>query len=173
METLKYKYAADGAYPDLADVQRDLRSAKIIQNLYAGKSSELSAITQYCYQAFVSQRFNDEINEVFLHIAEVEMHHLELLANAIIKLGGNPTFSNSGGWWSGSNVYYNNNIINMINRDIRDEELAILDYKKAAAFIKDAGVDALLNRIIADEEVHIEVLTRLKEAVIFYLPEGK
>ena len=172
MEIEKFKYSAEGAYPELTGVVKNSQYARILHNLYAGRGSEMTATLQYCYQSFNSAIINKEIAEVFLHIGEVEMHHMELLANAVILLGGNPTYSNSGGWWNGSNVYYNGNLINMINRDLRDEELAILDYKKAMAFIKNDSIDALIERIIRDEETHIEILTRLKDAVSFYMPNS-
>lgn len=169
MEIEQFKYCADGAYPILQNVQHNSQYARVLQNNYAGKGGEVTATMQYCYQDFVAHRFNQDIATVLSGIAKVEMHHMELLADAILQLGGNPTISGSGGWWSGNSVYYNVNVINMINRDLRDEELAILDYKKAIAFIHNDEIDALLERIILDEEVHIEVLTRLKQAVEFYL----
>ena len=169
MDIERFRYSAEGAYPELGDLPHNSRYATILQNNYAGKAGEVTAIMQYSYQSFVAHRYNSDIATVLSNIAKVEMEHMELLANAILRLGGNPTISGSGGWWSGSSVYYNTNVINMINRDLRDEELAILDYKKAISYIKNSDIDALLQRIIADEEVHIQVLTRLKQAVEFYL----
>lgn len=65
----------------------------------------------------------------FVLIAMIEIKHLELLGEAIIKLGGNPEFkssySNVGRFWLGSYVNYSTTIKKILLDNIDTEKIAI------------------------------------------------
>ena len=95
------------------------------------------------------------------------MYHLEILGKIIIKIGGNPGY-----WinkkdrnlnWNSSFVNYGLNATEMINYDIADEKLAIKQYISAEKKINDSNIISIIDRIILDEEVHIQILTELSK----------
>ena len=95
------------------------------------------------------------------------MYHLEILGKLIIKLGGNPGY-----WinkkdkklnWNSSFVNYGLNATEMINYDIADEKLAIKQYISDEKKINDSNIISIIDRIILDEEVHIQILTELSK----------
>ena len=100
-------------------------------------------------------------------IAVVEMHHLDLLSQVISLLGGDPTFSavrnNRCIVWNGSMVNYCKNLPQMIRYNIRAEQEAIANYRRHIAFIKDRQIQALLERIIEDEEIHLAIFRQMLE----------
>ena len=51
----------------------------------------------------------------------------------------------------------------MINYDIADEKLAIKQYISAEKKIDDSNIISIIDRIILDEEVHIQILTELSK----------
>ena len=51
----------------------------------------------------------------------------------------------------------------MVNYDIVDEKLAIKQYISAEKKINDSNIISIIDRIILDEEVHIQILTELSK----------
>jgi len=157
------KYRYDAPYPDTKGVARNLAYAKIIQESFSSPISEFTAASQYVFDHLVSGPQNDEISAAFEGIAIVEMEHLELLGELILELGALPFYK--GDWrnkfWQGNFVKYNTNLRTMILCAISDEKKAISQYEKSIKMIKDPKINKLLERIILDEEVHIEIFKEL------------
>ena len=95
------------------------------------------------------------------------MYHLEILGKLIIKLGGNPGY-----WinkkdkklnWSPHFINYGLNVTEMINYDINDEKVAIKQYISTQKKIDDSNIISIIDRVILDEEVHIQILTELSK----------
>ena len=63
-----------------------------LRDLYAGRRSELGAITQYCFQSFALSGQDEAMSKLLRDIAIVEMHHLEMLGKLICLCGGSPDF---------------------------------------------------------------------------------
>ena len=51
----------------------------------------------------------------------------------------------------------------MINYDIKDEKVAIKQYSSTQKKIDDSNIISIIDRIILDEEVHIQILTELSK----------
>jgi len=157
------KYRYDAPYPDTKGVARNLAYAKIIQESFSSPISEFTAASQYVFDHLVSGPQNDEISAAFEGIAIVEMEHLEMLGELILELGALPFYK--GDWrnkfWQGNFVKYNTNLRTMILCAISDEKKAISQYEKSIKMIKDPKINKLLERIILDEEVHIEIFKEL------------
>jgi bacterioferritin len=87
------------------------------------------------------------------------MLHLEILANLIILLQGNPIYggryNTADRFWNSTYVYYGNNITHQLENDLESEYKAIQNYKRHIGIIKDPYVQAVLKRIIKDEELHV------------------
>ena len=160
-------YSVNLPYPEIKVENKNPAYAQILQDDYAGTVSELTAITQYVYHNLVTGETRKEIADALLGIAIVEMNHLHLLGEAIIKLGGNPVYkaskNNTGEFWNGTYVQYSTNIKNLLIDDINSEKAAISNYRKHIELIKDKNIQKLLKRIIADEELHVIIFTQYLE----------
>ncbi|MCX4361973.1 MAG: ferritin-like domain-containing protein [Clostridia bacterium] len=158
------KYALDTPYPQLRGACSPC-DIKMLMDLYAGRASELTSITQYLYEHYVIDGLDDNVSECVLGIAKVEMYHHSLLGEAIVKMGGDPIMGGSTCFWSGSNLKYTQNPICFLQNSINAEKLAVSNYRRAAACVKNASLSELLLRIGQDEELHIEILGELLESI--------
>lgn len=124
---------------------------------------ELTAITQYIYEHIELKRFED-FSKILLSIAIEEMHHLDLIGDLIKKLGKKPYYmSKNECFWNAKNVKYHfNNVYDMLMFNIESEKKAILGYKEAIKCTQNKSIQDLLERIILDEQTHLEIFNRLK-----------
>ena len=92
--------------------------------------------------------------------------HLQKLGELIVLLGGDINFSakyRKGGTklWSPEFITIPKNVRSMILADIEAEKAAINQYEMHIKMIGDNDVNAVLKRIIDDEEYHIMILKML------------
>lgn len=125
--------------------------------------SEITAILQYTQQEAV---FENEIGELMLGIALVEMKHYAHVRDAIVALGGTlPKPYNS------KNVNIGGTVVEALTLAAHSEVATIQFYKSVKARIT-ASTDTadiarkLLTKLIADESLHLKMLTQqLKKEV--------
>lgn len=157
--------AVNKSYPDPKVECKNLNYANILLQDYAGAVSELTAITLYSYQHFSSAHIYKDYAELIEAIAVVEMRHMELLGKTIRKLGVKPAFIDSvytnGRPWNATYVNYNDNIIAMLEEDIKSESKAIENYENHLCIIEDRYIKKLLERIILDEKHHLRCFGEL------------
>lgn len=146
-------YLDSAPYPEVTGA-KDPETVALIKEDYAGVTSELTAITSYIYQNITSDE-DPSFASAILQIALVEMTHLDMLGDAIMTLGGNPSFGNGKHFWQASSVDYANTIPAMLKSDIASETKAIENYQKHAAATKNPSVRTLLLRIVEDEKLHL------------------
>lgn len=153
------EFASPEPYPEVTVLAPNYQYALLLQDDYAGIVSEFTAISQYLYHHFFFENIDKELGNLLRGVSIVEMHHMKLLAQAIILLGGNPqiggSYSTRGAFWNGSFVYYGNNICQQLSSDIQSEIKAIQIYRDHIQLIADPNIKQLLGRIILDEQVHI------------------
>ena len=93
------------------------------------------------------------------------MHHLEMLGEIIVLLGGKPGYwinDKKKKYWTGKLVNYDiSSLQTILTIDIEDEKAAIKQYKDTITKIDDPNINAVIKRIILDEEFHIQLLTTL------------
>ena len=150
-------------YPPLEVSRPNSAWVPLLKNLYAGRKSELGAITQYCYQSMVLSRARNEISEALRGIAIVEMRHLEMLGRLILLCGGTPDFAGEKPrqWWSGSLVNYRKDLCGALLASLADEVAAVDAYLKAASQISDQKIRQVLRRIAMDESHHAQLLREM------------
>lgn len=133
--------------------------ASLLTNDFAGPVGELSAVTDYTFQALVTP--DQSIASLVSGISKVEMHHLQLIGQLIVSLGGNPRFAVQNGcgtcFWNGQLIGYATNPRDYLREDIKNEKATIENYRNRIEQISDNGVRAVLERIIKDEEHHIDL----------------
>lgn len=156
----------DYPYPPIRVKEKNIIYANMLSVDYCGMVSELSAITQYINNENRLSCDNCPIAKTILGIAMAEMMHLQKLGELIVLLGGDINFSakyRKGGTklWSPEFITIPKNVRSMILADIEAEKAAINQYEMHIKMIGDNDVNAVLKRIIDDEEYHIMILKML------------
>ena len=154
---------AEGAYPSLKNLQCDPYAARIISSAYATSSGELNATLQYIYHSISFLNKCDEKRaELLKSIAIAEMIHLDLLGEALARLGSPPVYSFSPpaqyNFYSTKFVAYSRSLRNMIEDDIMGEKYAIYGYERMLPRLKNDTLRTLICRILEDENLHVEAL---------------
>lgn len=159
IKNLKFKSDGDLVLPDITE--ECLPDALLLQEDYAAKSSETTAVLTYIYQSYIIEPFDKGISTALERIAIQEMHHHSALGNMIVALGGNPIIGARNRFWSGGYVNYSKNPTDMILLNIKAEEIAIADYYLTIARLKTESIKEVIHKIIADERAHIETFTEI------------
>lgn len=158
----------DLPYPPTQVKSQNRDYAMLLSNDYCGAVSEMTAITQYINNENRMSCEKCPFAKTILGIAMAEMIHLQKLGELIYLLGGNVDFAarQSGGkqkLWTPAYVNIPQDIRKMVWADIEAEKAAIKQYKVHINMIQDEYVNAVLMRIIRDEEYHIMMLQALPE----------
>lgn len=154
---------ADLPYPPLQVKERNQAYANLLSIDYCGAVSEMSAVTQYINNENRLSHERCPVAKTLLGIAMAEMMHLQKLGELICLLGGNVDFTakyQNGGrrMWTPEYLAIPENIQKMMIADIGAEKDAIRQYRMHMDMIKDEYINAVLARIIQDEEYHIILL---------------
>lgn len=152
-------------YPPLkAERTNPEYAAQMLSNA-AGCSSEMTAVSMYLYDSVILSENAGEISHAFKKMAVVEMHHLDIFLNLAFLLGADPRlWSQSGNrpcYWSPACGRYLCRTVPILENSLRAEQDTIRQYRAQACQIQDAYIADLLNRIILDEQVHVQILTEL------------
>lgn len=156
----------DLPYPETKVSGRNQLYANLLSNDYCGSVSEMSAITQYINNENRLSCERCPMAKTLLGIAMAEMIHLQKLGEMIILLGGNIDFNavQQNGrqkMWTPACLDIPESAGNMIRADIEAENGAINQYRMHMKMINDEYINAVLARIIMDEEYHIMILRAL------------
>lgn len=156
----------DLPYPAIQVRAKNREYANILSFDYCGSVSELSAITQYINNENRLSCDHCEMAKTILGIAIAEMLHLQKLGQLIFLLGGKIDFyaRHRGGkqqLWTPSFIDIPENHRKMLLADIEAEKAAINQYRMHMRMIRDDCVNAVLARIIKDEQYHIMMLETL------------
>lgn len=135
----------------------DERDCIGLYDLYAGRFSEMTAVCGYVYQSAVAR--DECLVRVLRGIAAVEMHHLDLLAGAIVSLGGDPVFAGRHNFFSGRYADAEREVCAFLQNDIYAEKNAAAEYRRVAELTRDGGLKELLYRIALDEDLHFDILS--------------
>ncbi len=128
----------------------------LLDAMGGGGAAEFTAIAQYINHHFTAR--DEEVAELELCIALVEMQHLEILGDLIVELGGEPRYwRGNHGYWQGHEVAYAMSDKQMLQQDIFSEEAAIAAYEMLLAQIDEPKIQAIIRRIIRDEQVHLRL----------------
>ena len=158
----------DLPYPPIQVREQNTDYANLLSVDYCGAVSEMSAITQYINNENRLACEKCPMAKTLLGIAMAEMMHLQKLGELIYLLGGTVDFTakycnGRQSLWTPEYLDIPENARNMLYADIKSEEDAISQYVTHMKRINDDCVNAVLARIIKDEEYHIMVLRALLE----------
>lgn len=159
----------DLPYPPVRVEGQNRAYANLLSVDYCGSVSELSAITQYINNENRLSCENCAVAKVILSIAMAEMMHLQKLGELIYLLGGDVDFvakycDRKKCMWTPGYLTIPHTLKEMLLADVESEKQAVAQYVMHIKMIDDACVNAVIQRIIQDEEYHIMLLqTLLKE----------
>ena len=156
----------DLPYPPIQVQCRNQDYAALLAFDYCGSVSELSAITQYINNENRLCLSDCRLARTILGIAMAEMMHLQKLGELIQLLGGEVSFAvtQPGGkqtLWTPEYLVLSRDARRMLCADVEAERDAIAQYRAHIRNINDEFVNAVLRRIIRDEEYHIMLLQGL------------
>ncbi|MCX7615028.1 MAG: ferritin-like domain-containing protein [Clostridiales bacterium] len=161
------KYRVNLSYPEINIQEPNEKAAKLLLNDYAGHVSEFGAIAQYIFHMITLEKEYPDVSDALRGIAIVEMDHLDRLGDLIKELGTLPEFKGCEHgkvtYWNATpkNVNYSTSVKKALLADISAEIKAIEQYEEHIKQIDDDRIISLLQRIILDEQIHIEILTSL------------
>ena len=155
-------------YPPLKVQEQNQFYANLLTVDYCGSVSELTAITQYIQGESCMCCEHCAQARTLIGIAMAEMMHLQKLGELICLLGGEVEFSvrQANGkpvMWTPACLTLAQNKKRMLCANIESEKEAIAQYKAHISRISDECVNAVLRRIIKDEEYHIILLQAMLE----------
>lgn len=156
----------DLPYPPIQVQEQNPVYANLLCADYCGAVSEMSAITQYINNENRMSAQRCPLAQIILGIAMAEMIHLQKLGELIYLLGGNLDFTvkhrdGKQKMWTPEYLSIPGNVRKMLLADIESEKAAINQYKMHIKMIRDNSINAVLARIIKDEEYHIMMLQTL------------
>lgn len=169
VESMRYANSSVD-YPDVSKAKPDDGvPAEWFYKAYVGTAptSELTAIIQYTQQRMIF----DQIGETFLGIALTEMKHYDRLGDFINRIGGNvsrPAFS------AAKVDITTKSAAEAVQINIRAEQDTIAEYEKLIQRIQannptptvtSALAIQLINKIVADERVHVRLLAELAQSL--------
>jgi len=153
---------ADLPYPPIQVKEKNRIYANLLSIDYCGAVSEMTAITQYINNENRLSCERCPVARTILGIAMAEMIHLQKLAELIFLLGGSIDFvaRHQDGRQRMWTPEYEEK---MLMADIEAEKATINQYRMHMKMISDSCVNAVLARIIQDEEYHIMLLQMLRK----------
>ncbi len=136
---------------------------KVLETLNSLLADELTAINQYMVHSEMAADWGyEELHEATEKRAIDEMKHAEKLIGRILFLEGLPIVSNLNKLHIGADVE------KQLANDHKSEEEAIVAYNAAVrlcADLGDNGTKSLLEKILAEEEDHIDWLEEQQDQV--------
>lgn len=163
-------FADPAPYPPIQVWGPDARYAKAMLSNIGSCNSEMSAVSLYFYNSIITRSSFEEVADCFHRISMVEMKHLDIFGRLAFLLGADPRLWSSNGknpsYWSPGCNQYPGQIIRLLDNAIRGEHAMISKYRQQAAWIKDPNIVDILNRIILDEEHHIQIFHQLYQDIV-------
>ena len=154
-------------YPPARVQEQNQFYANLLTMDYCGSVSELTAITQYIQGESCMHCEHCTQAQTLIGIAMAEMIHLQKLSELIILLGGSinfavPTRNGRPQMWTPEYVKMTGTMSGIISSNIEAERAAISQYEQHMRMIEDNCVNAVLARIVQDEEYHIMLLQMMQ-----------
>lgn len=155
------KQIEDGAVTKDYKLDRD----RVIAILNAALATEIVCVLRYRYHYFVASGIHSAgVAEEFLTHSNEELQHVDMLAERINQLGGNPEMNPAViTQVSHSEYKEGESLAEMIREDLVAERIAIESYREMVSFFgeKDPTSRRLIEEILATEEEHADEFAKL------------
>lgn len=159
----------DLPYPPVHTENRNLEYAYELLSNIGSDHSEMSTLSLYFYNSVILNPEYSEISQCYHKISIVEMHHLNIFATLCYQMGLNPRLwsmkNNKRYYWSPEYNNYSMKIKEIMENSIKEETSTIQKYTKQAEYIQDADIKKILERIIIDEQHHVDILQKMMKTI--------
>ena len=160
----------DLPYPPVRVRERNPDYADLISVSYCGMVSEMSAVMQYINNESRVAGSSCAAGKILLGMAMAEMTHMQILGSLIGLLGGNICYTakqpGKQAWmWSPQCLTLPDQIGEMLQADLEREIATIDQYNMHIRMIRDDYVNAVLGRIIQDEQYHVMLLRSMMDTM--------
>ena len=163
-------YSLNLPYPPIVVEKKNPRYIPLILQNYSGMVSEFTAVSQYIYHKFKLFDNSPKLANTISGIAMVEMHHLAILGELIVQLGGDPKYwinrKNKMYSWDSKFVDYGKTLKEYLTYDMQSEVAAIRQYEETITKISDENIINIIKRIILDEELHLKLFNELYQEFV-------
>lgn len=153
-------------YPPVCAEQPNPFYARAMLDNIGGSNSEISAVSLYFYNNLITKD-TDNLAHIFHKVSIVEMHHLEIFGELAMQLGANPRLWTHKGrqmrYWTPGYNKYPMKLPELLINSINSEKAAIQKYQSQLKQITDKAIVENLERIILDEQLHVEIFSGLYE----------
>lgn len=165
MDITNFHFSDHTPYPPVeTDGKNPQYAAAILSNIGAC-SSEMTAVSLYFYDSLITRNYRPDIAQCFHRISLVEMRHLDLFGELALKLGADPRLWSCSKsrmyYWCPGCCQYTAHLPDLLTNALNGEIEAIRKYHAQSEWIEDSHIKAILNRIIADEELHVRIFREL------------
>lgn len=168
-KTPKRIYQAAAPYPPVQACGQNRDYGFAMLDNIGGSNSEMSAVSLYFYNQLRTM-YCKEIADCFHHISIVEMHHLEIFGTLAFQLGRDPRLwtriKNRMAYWTPGYNHYPAELPELLKNATIGEEKAIEKYIFQRDRIDDCNIVENLNRIIMDEQIHLEIFHQLYDQYV-------
>ncbi len=135
-----------------------MASKKLMELLNKGIARELQVSIQYMWQHVLVKGIESAaVGDIFKEIAITEMKHAEKIAERLAYLGDIPTTKPDP-------IFVGGSLKEMLQRDVKAEEVAIALYKQTIKVAGDEGdvtTRRVFEEILGEEEDHHDTFTKL------------
>lgn len=163
-------FADSSPYPPLCVERPNPGYASEMLTNIGSCSSEMSAVSLYIYNSTILTDRNREFAQIFHKISMVEMRHLDTFCHLSHMLGADPRLWTCSGkrpcYWSPACNRYPTQLDTLLKNAIQAEQDTILKYRRQAEQIQDAYVVDILQRIILDEQLHVQIFREMLDEVM-------
>lgn len=176
-------YQAATPYPPIKAAGQNRQYGMAMLDNMASQNSEMSAVGLYFYNHLIAAGHR-EISDAFHFIGIVEMHHMQIFAELAMQLGENPRLwsrhprNGRYVYWSPACMRYPHiqppaygcpvskaSLRIILSQAIEGEQAAVKKYMNQTDWIKDVNICDNLRRIAADEQMHVDIFTRLYHSI--------
>ncbi len=150
-------------YPKIENLTKDRKSGKMLLQAFAGLSGQLTMLLQYNLQLLSKDKFAKDVQKTLQTLALAKQKHLELLGNALLQLGVQPTYATLPNQvqFCTQNVCVATSAKQMIFADVVGETDCLATYQKMMFVIKNNDVLNFVERLAKDQELQIDTLKQI------------
>ena len=159
----------DLPYPSIETKSRRPEYAHAMLSNIGSDNSEMTAVSLYFYNSVILNPDYAHFAQCFHEISIVEMHHLNIFAALAYQMGLDPRLWSMQKYdtcyWTPAYNEYPREIRRVIENSLKSELAAIQKYTRQAETINDQNIVEILERIILDEQQHVDIFAAMLEQI--------
>lgn len=162
LETRDLIFSDNVSYPSLRNVTPNKRDVRNLKALAFGRGGELSTVLTYIYQFYILPESEQSLKAALKQAARTEMTHYEILNEAAVAFGGDPTATDGqGNVWTGRNVNQEKDPRKILLDNIALEQGLTKQYLAAAREASNLSLAELYLKIIEEKQKNIELFQQV------------